>query len=140
MKTEEIILDNDQKDQLNELASEYLQVCADYTAIESKKKALGSVIKTMLDTFGIKKYVSDDNISLSMSVRQNVSFDEDLLLNECKSFDIDGLVKTKEYVDMEVLESALYHDGSLKENIKKCQIEKPDTVTLRCTQKKTLNE
>lgn len=140
MKTEEIILDKDQKDQLNELANEYLQVCADYTAIESKKKALGSVIKTMLDTFGIKKYVSDDNISLSMSVRQNVSFDEDLLLNECKSFDIDGLVKTKEYVDMEVLESALYHDGSLKENIKKCQIEKPDTVTLRCTQKKTLNE
>ena len=140
MKTEEIILDKDQKDQLNELASEYLQVCADYTAIETKKKALGSVIKTMLDTFGIKKYVSDDNISLSMSVRQNVSFDEDLLLNECKSFDIDGLVKTKEYVDMEVLESALYNDGSLKENIKKCQIEKPDTVTLRCTQKKTLNE
>ena len=57
MKKEEIILDSDQKKQLDELAAEYLEVSAQFTAIEAKKKALGSVIKTMLDTFGVSKYV-----------------------------------------------------------------------------------
>lgn len=140
MKKEEVILDNDQKQQLDELAAEYLEVSAQFTAIEAKKKALGSVIKTMLDTFGVSKYVSNDNISLSMSCRKNIEFDQDLLLSECKAMNIAGLVKTKEYVDMEELESALYRDASLKESVKKCQIEKPDIVTLRCTQKKKLNE
>lgn len=140
MKKEEFILDNDQKQQLDELAAEYLEVSAQFTAIEAKKKALGSVIKTMLDTFGVSKYVSNDNISLSMSCRKNIEFDQDLLLAECKAMNIAGLVKTKEYVDMEELESALYRDASLKESVKKCQIEKPDIVTLRCTQKKKLNE
>ena len=142
MKKEEIILTEDEKQQLNELAEEYFEVCAEFKSIDAKKKALGSVIKATMETFGVSKYISDESISLSVSRRKNVSFDEDLLLSECKDFNIDNLIKTKEYVDMEVLESALYNESNsgFKEAVKKCEIVKPDTVELRCTKKQTLNE
>ena len=139
-KLEEVILNEDQKQQLNELANEFNIVCGEYTSIDNKKKALNTVIKTMMTEFGVNKFVSNDNISLSISSRPNVSFDEDKLLNLCKSLNIDGLVKTKEYVDMEVLESVIYKDNSLKGRLKDVEIVKPDIVTLKCTQKKQLNE
>ena len=96
MKKEEIILTDDEKNQLNELAEEYFEVCAEYKSIDAKKKALGSIIKTTMETFGVSKYVSNENISLSVSRRKNISFDEDLLLSECRNFNIDNLIKTKE--------------------------------------------
>ena len=49
-------------------------------------------------------------------------------------------MKTKEYVDMTVLEESMYRDNSLKDKLKEVQIVKPDIITLRCTQKKQLNE
>lgn len=140
MNLDEIILTDDQKKQLDELSSEYKEVCDQFTALDAKKKALNSVLKTMLETFGVSKYLSADNISVTMSVKPNVSFDEDKLLNYCKGLNIDGLVKTKEYVDMTVLEESIYRDPSMKEPLRKIQIVKPDTVTLRCTQKKVINE
>lgn len=94
----------------------------------------------MLDSYGISKYVSSDDVSLSMNVKHNVSFDTDKLLSFCKGLNIEGLVKTQEYVDMDELESAVYRDNGLKESVGKLKIVKPDTVTLRCTRKQTLNE
>ena len=137
---EEIILTNDQKQQLNELSSQFMDVCNEYTSIDNTKKALNTMIKTMMADFGITKFVSDSNVSISMSSRPNITFDEDKLLALCKSLNIEGLVKTKEYVDMDVLESVIYHDSTIKSKLKEVQIVKPDVVTLKCTQKKSLNE
>ena len=137
---EEIILDEDQKNQLEELSEQFKSVCDEFSSIDNKKKALSSILKTMMQDFGVTKYISDSNISISMSTRQNISFDEDKLISLCKSWNIDGLVKKKEYVDMDVLERVLYNDTSLREQVKQVQIVKPDIVTLKCTQKKPLNE
>lgn len=137
---EEIILTDDQKQQLNELSDQFMDACNQYTSADNKKKALNTVIKSLMADFGVNKFVSDSNVSLSMSSRPNIVFDEDKLLALCKELNIDGLVKTKEYVDMNVLESAMYHDSTLKTRLKEVQIVKPDVVTLKCTQKKALNE
>ena len=111
-----------------------------YKELEAKKNALNSVLKTMFETYGVSKYTSSDDISITISKKPNVSFDEVKLLHYCKGLSIDGLVKQKEYVDMTVLEESIYRDASIKESIKGFKIVKPDTVTLRCTQKKKLNE
>ena len=137
---EEIILDEDQKNQLEELSEQFKSVRDELSSIDKEKKALSSILKTMMQDFGVTKYISDSNISISMSTRQNISFDEDKLISLCKSWNIDGLVKKKEYVDMDVLERVLYNDTSLREQVKQVQIVKPDIVTLKCTQKKPLNE
>ena len=137
---EEVILTEDQKAQLDELSAEYKEVCDRYKEIEAKKNALNSVLKTMFETYGVSKYTSSDDISITISKKPNVSFDEVKLLNYCKGLSIEGLVKQKEYVDMTVLEESIYRDASIKESIKGFKIVQPDTVTLRCTQKKKLNE
>lgn len=139
-KTDQIILTDAEKVQLDELSRQYADVCDQFNAIKAKKDALNGVIKSMFDSYGISKYISSDDVSLSVSVKHNVSFDTDKLLSFCKELNIDGLVKTQEYVDMDELESALYRDKELKESVGKLKIVKPDTVTLRCTRKQTLNE
>ena len=93
---EEVILTEDQKAQLDELSAEYKEVCDRYKEIEAKKNALNSVLKTMFETYGVSKYTSSDDISITISKKPNVSFDEVKLLNYCKGLSIEGLVKQKE--------------------------------------------
>lgn len=137
---DEIILTEDQKEQLNELSEQYKEASDNLKSYEAKEKALKSILKETLKDFGVTKYVSNSGISLSVSSRPNVSFDENLLLDYCKKLNIPGLVQTKEYVDMEKLESLLYNGTIQAEELKQYQVVKPDIVTLRCTQKKILTE
>lgn len=137
---DEIILTEDQKEQLNELSEQYKEASDSLKSYEAKEKALKSILKETLKDFGVTKYVSNSGISLSVSSRPNVSFDENLLLDYCKKLNIPGLVQTKEYVDMEKLESLLYNGMIQAESLKQFQVVKPDIVTLRCTQKKILTE
>lgn len=138
--TDEIILTEDQKEQLNELSEQYKEASDNLKSYEAKEKALKSILKETLKDFGVTKYVSNSGISLSVSSRPNVSFDENLLLDYCKKLNIPELVQTKEYVDMEKLESLLYNGTIQAESLKQFQVVKPDIVTLRCTQKKILTE
>lgn len=140
MIDEKEILSDDQRKELDLLASQYQKASDEVTMAKTKKDSLNSVLKTVMESYNVKKYVSSDHILLSVSTRPNISFDEDKLLAYCQSLDVDGLVKTKEYVDMDVLESLIYHNKVDKKKIKECQIVKPDIVTLKCSQKKPLNE
>lgn len=125
--------------ELNELAKTYKDICDRFNALEAEKKAYNGMIKTMMAENGIKKYVSPDGISLSVSVSNRTTYDEEGLLKFAHTVDINGLIKTKEYVDMDVLENALYHkqidSGYIKPFIKVNTVE-----ALKCSQKELLNE
>jgi predicted RNA-binding protein associated with RNAse of E/G family len=69
-----------------------------------------------------------------------VSYDEEVLLRLIRNLGVDGIIKTKEYIDFDALEVALHRNQISKEDIKEGIIVKPDTVTLNCRQKKQLNE
>ena len=134
------ILTEEQKLQLDLLSDQYAEAYDEYTSADAKKKAINMIIKQAMSDFGITKYVSDSGVSLSVTTKQNVSFDEDKLLELCKQMNIPNLVKTKEYVDMDVLEGLLYNRVISAEAIAPAKVVKPDTVTLRCTKKQALNE
>lgn len=125
--------------ELNELAKTYKDICDRFNALEAEKKAYNGMIKTMMAENGIKKYVSPDGISLSVSISNRTTYDEEGLLKFAHTVGIDGLIKTKEYVDMDVLENALYHkqidSGNIKPFIKVNTVE-----ALKCSQKELLNE
>lgn len=69
------------------------------------------------------------------SVSKRESFDEDKLVKILKKVDIEGLIKTKEYVDMDILEDAIYR-GQLGEDtilaLDSCK-EVKEVVTLKVT-------
>lgn len=140
MTNEKIILDESQKSQLDRTIEQYRIAQDEYNSSEAKRNAINSALKFMLSDYGITKYESKDGSKLSMSTRPNVKWDEDKLLAYCESLNIDGLIKTRKYVDMDALESALYHGTIKAESLKPYQVVKPDIVTLKLTQSKVLNE
>ena len=125
--------------ELNELAKTYKDICDRFTALEAEKKAYNNIIKTMMAENDIKKYVSPDGISLSVSTSNRTTYDEDGLLKFAHTIDVNGLVKTKEYVDMDVLENALYHKQISSDDIKPF-INVKVVESLKCSQKELLNE
>lgn len=137
---EDVILTKEQLDELNLFASQYITACEESATADANKKAVNAIIKNLLTEYGVSKFVTEDGIKFSMSVQHKVSFDEVKLLSFCKTLNIPGLVKTQEYVDMEVLESAIYNHKIEAESLKPYQVTKPDVVTLKYTQKKKLNE
>ena len=132
----DVILTEDQKENLDTLVKSYTQAIEEYNVSEAKKNAFNLSIKETLKDYGITKYLSSNGFSIGISTRQNIKWNENALLYYCKTLNIDGLVKTKEYVDMDILEAAIYNNKIDVSSLKKFQIVKPDVVTLTCKESK----
>lgn len=114
--------------------SEFDSMVDDYVVAKKKEQEANKVTKVLGPQ--IKKYLAEDNLtnydtadsSVSVQIRSSVSFDEESLINYLKSSGLSrGLVKRKEYVDFDALESAIYRGKLSEEQIKeldKFKIEK----------------
>ena len=97
----------------------------DFELKNIKKKADGfkERIKTIVKSLGVKTYRAED-YEITYTEAERVSFKEDKLLIRLKEIvankdlkEFEGLIKTKEYVDMDVLENLLYHNKFDEEEI-----------------------
>lgn len=129
---ETIILTEQDKALLDAYAASYASLDKDYKVADQARKQLGNTIKEYMGTLGIRKYESDSGIKFSTSTRQNVSYDEDVLINIIKAKGIEGIIKTREYIDMNELERALYNGKLTAEDIADGVTIKPDIVSLTC--------
>ena len=64
------------------------------------------------------------------SVAEKESFDEVALIAKLKKLKIKGVIKKREYVDMDALENAIYHGQVNAASLADCQI-KNEVITLR---------
>ena len=92
---------------LEEVIPEYQNLNNTYNSMGKTVKSMSNEIKDLMgdidmDTFEV------DGIKAKVSHVQSVSFDEELLLATIKDLGLDHLIKTKEYVDMGLLETAIY--------------------------------
>ena len=104
----------------------------DFELKNIKKKADGfkERIKTIVKSLGVKTYRAED-YEITYTEAERVSIKEDKLLIRLKEIvankdlkEFEGLIKTKEYVDMDVLENLLYHnkfDEAEISSISSCQ-------------------
>jgi len=79
-----------------------------------------------------------DGIVAKYVIQKKESMDENALLKLLKEKGYTDVIKTKEYVDMDALENALYHDAIDKDTIvamDKCR-EVKEVVQLRVSKKK----
>lgn len=107
---EEVTLDEDTKDRLNRAVNTYFEKNQEYQSASDTRKIYNENLKTLLEECHLTKYVSDTGIKASLSVSNKPTFNEDEMIPFLKQFNIDGLIKTREYVDMNVLEDAIYHN------------------------------
>lgn len=74
-------------------------------------------IKSRLNQANITSYTCG-NLEVAISVRKTENFNEDKLLDVIKAHGLTELISTKEYVDMDKLESAMFNNTISKDILK----------------------
>lgn len=73
-----------------------------------------------------------DNIKATCTKSYREEFIEEALIQKLKDLGVNGVIKTKEYVDMDALENAIYNGDVSAAELASCQTRK-EVVTLRVT-------
>ena len=96
---------------LKELIDNYIEDKAKESEIKARTSEENKQIKEIFTARGIKS--SDgENGTVKMTEEKHESFREDDLITFLKDKGYsDGIVKTKEYIDFDALESAMYHEN-----------------------------
>lgn len=110
---------------------------ANKSKMDSYKKLVdkdNKEIKSIMLEAGLKEFVVDD-IKASCSVSEREDFIEEALIAKLKKMKVPGIVKKKEYVDMDALENAIYNGKIDAAALADCQTKK-EVVTLRVSKLK----
>lgn len=91
-------------------------------------------IKEIMAEQGITEFATNGLVA-TVSVSERVDLMEDVLIEKIKELGIKGIIKTKEYVDMDALETALYNGLINPAMLAQAQTKK-EVVTLRVRQEK----
>lgn len=122
---------------LKELVESYIINKQNEADFKKQASAENTQIKELMTQYNLKE-VATDNGTAKLSEQVSKSFIEDKLIEFLKANNLaDDIVKTKEYVDYDALESALYHDkisDELKKEMANCQ-ETKTTLVLRISKK-----
>ena len=126
-------------EQLLQLIPEYGNHKAKLDEYDKICKTENAEIKRIMSEEGINNISSGGyKVSYSVSERQTMNEDKLLALLQDKVSAESGIIKTKQYVDMDALESAIYNGSIPKEVIiamDNCR-EKKQTVSLRISKVK----
>lgn len=84
----------------------------DYKKICDRENA---EIKSIMRDFVVSSYEAS-GYKATYSVSERTSMNEEMLLDIAHNYNIPGIVKTKEYIDYDALEKAIY-DGNISEDV-----------------------
>ena len=122
---------------LDELIPRYAQNKVELDSYKELCDQDSAIIKKQMGDADLKKYSAGGYVATrSVSVREKV--DEDKLIEVIKKHNLPGIVKTKEYVDMQALEKYLYDNEltqEFAEDFSRCR-EETEVVSLRVKREK----
>lgn len=105
-------------EKLNYLVTDYIFNKDREKEFKDLASAQNTEIKVIMNEFKLDKYETDAG-SVSLSERTTEDFVEERLIEFLKARGLDkDIVKTKEYVDFDALESAIYHEKIAGDNLK----------------------
>lgn len=130
-------------EKLDELIPQYAENKAVKDRYEKLCNADNSEIKRLMADYALFSYQAGE-YTASRSVSERESFNEEMLLDIVRAFDTPelGIIKTKEYIDYDALEAAIYNDMLGKDellNIQKAK-ETKFVITLRVSKKRKKKE
>lgn len=122
---------------LNELDTLIPQYALNKQELDCYKKICdqeNAQIKDIMRDFAVQKYEAD-GYKASYTVSKRETMNEDILLEIAHKYNLDCVIKTKEYIDFDELENQIYN-GAITEDIL-MQMDKAkeikEVVTLRVT-------
>lgn len=102
--------------ELTQLAEDYVKYKNEITPIEKKCKSLNSSIKGLMEVLNLDEVPLENGTTVRYTVSKSESLDEYNLIKQLKHFaPFTKCIKTKEYIDMDILESEIYH-GELSDD------------------------
>lgn len=97
--------------ELSKLAEEYVVAKREADKFKKQADSLNTDLKHAMETLDMEEIELEDGSRVHYGVTTKESLDEERLLIQLKKFAPDTqCIKTKEYVDMDILESEIYHD------------------------------
>lgn len=97
--------------ELKERATDYANDKSVEAILKKKIENNNVSIKALFEMLGEDAITLDSGVELHYGITRKESLDEDLLLLRLKEYAPDTkCIKTKEYIDMEVLENEIYHE------------------------------
>lgn len=88
-------------------------------------------IKMIMLESQLPEFIVGD-IKATCSVSEREDFIEEALIEKLKEMKVDGVIKMREYIDMDALENAIYNGELNAAELASCQTKK-EVVTLRVT-------
>lgn len=92
-------------------------------------------IKNLMSKLKTNEFEASNGLVAKLTYKQSETFNEEKLLNKIKELAVPGIIKTKEYVDMEALEDAIYNKRIYASELSDCR-ETKETIALKVTKKK----
>lgn len=116
-------------ERLQELANQFAEVKAQAAQYDKQAKALNTEIKDLMKNLKKKSVTATNGDVITYSTQNRTTVDEEAMLQVIKeNCPNTEAVKTKEYLDMDILESEIYHGKITKKVLKlldKCKTVKP---------------
>ena len=98
-------------EQLKKCATEYVSDKAEESKLKKRLESNNTSIKQLMELLKMEDVELDDGAKVHYGVTVKESLDEEKLLTQLKKYAPDTqCIKTKEYIDMDVLESEIYHE------------------------------
>jgi hypothetical protein len=119
---------------LAELLPTYLTQKSEMDSIKKVVNNKNAEIKTLMRGSNLPEFVTGD-IKATCSVSERQDFIEEALIEKIKNMKVPGIIKKKEYVDMDALENAIYNGKVNAAELASCQTTK-EVVTLRVSKVK----
>lgn len=105
---------------------------ADKVKLETSIKSKGDFVKSKLKELDVDEFYGD-NYRAYLQYSNKIDMDEEkvieILKENCKKYDLKNVIKTKEYVDFDALESFIYNGCIEAKKLEPAQIVKT-TVSL----------
>lgn len=96
------------KDTLSTLIPSYKQHKTELKDLAEISDSENAKIKEYMESLKINRFVAGDWVA-AVSDSKRESFNEPKLIELLKALDVKGIIKKKEYVDMDALENAIYN-------------------------------
>lgn len=122
------------EERLTELLPIYHMQKSEMDSIKKVIDKENAEIKTLMRASNLSEFVAGD-IKATCSVSERQDFIEEALIEKLKEMKVRGIIKKKEYVDMDALENAIYNGKVDAAALASCQTTK-EVVTLRVSKVK----
>lgn len=121
---------------LRQYAQEYVADKAEESVLKKRLEKNNANIKALMELLGLPDVELGDGSKVHYSVTKKTSLDEEKLIEYLHKFAPDTqCIKTKEYIDMDILESEIYHEQLPTEMVsamEKCtHVKEVPTITIK---------